>query len=160
MQPATAPDAACVSSFGSAGEDAAAAPAFGSGEAAVLVQPGGVVAIRTRRFDSLMAISDGRLRRGWSDDCAESSLRIDRRGRKADCFPSCAVCLLSVPERAASRVPAGGQSLCIGSKMLAADKLLLQSNVKQRSIELREKEVCASQKEACCNVEPCHNVCW
>ena len=56
-------------------------------------------------------------------------------------------------------MPAGGQSLCIGSKMLAADKLLLQSNVKQRSIELREKEVCASQKEACCNVEPCH-VCW
>ena len=28
-----------------------------------------------------------------------------------------------------------------GSAMLAADKLLLQSNVKQRSIELREKEL-------------------
>lgn len=58
--------------------------------------------------------------------------------------------------RARRRVPS---RFCIGSKMLAADKLLLQSNVKQRSIELREKEVCASQKEACCNVEPCH-VCW
>ena len=45
--------------------------------------------------------------------------------------------------------------------MLAADKLLLQSNVKQRAIQLREKELnlfndkCA----ACARVAPCLRCC-